>query len=210
MRRWQPLEKANMNILPNLLLLSLRFVLLLIFILHIFIFVHITLSISLGFTSIDLSSRGRDIPFDFFFLDQTTPALKSLVCPLNDSDVATSCSIVSHFLRLDLLSPSSNQKDAFHVALAMLESISQMCKAKAFISNALAQTSYIFSSIDCAVKSNAEIVSKLDALKEKKVEFDHSLLAKKQATQRLSELGIEYLEHPKLYLSSFMTCLGYN
>ena len=60
------------------------------------------------------------------------------------------------------------------------------------MSDALARTSSIFSSMDCAIKSNAEIVSKSDALKEKKMEFDHSLLAKKQATWRLSELGARY------------------
>ena len=51
--------------------------------------------------------------------------------------------------------------------------------------------------MDCVVKFNVEIVSKFDALKEKNMEFDHSLLAKKQATQRLSELGIKYDAHKK-------------
>ena len=37
-----------------------------------------------------------------------------------------------------------------------------------------------------------EISSKLDALKGQKIEFKQALLAKKQATQRLSELGTEY------------------
>ena len=57
-----------------------------------------------------------------------------------------------------------------------------MPDAKVFISEALVETSFIFSSIDCAVKSVGEIISKLNALKEKNGEFDHSLLAKKQTT----------------------------
>ena len=63
-----------------------------------------------------------------------------------------------------------------------------MLEAKAFIFEAIALTSYVFSSIDFVVKSIAKIIFKLDALKKKKVEFDHPLLAKKQTTQRLSEL----------------------
>ena len=57
-----------------------------------------------------------------------------------------------------------------------------MFEAKAFNSDAFARTSSIFSSMDCILKSNAKIVSKLDALKKKNMEFDHSHLAKKQAT----------------------------
>ena len=68
-----------------------------------------------------------------------------------------------------------------------------MHEAKAFISDSLVQTFYIFSSIDCAVKSNAKILFKLDTLKEKNMEFDHSLLAKKQDTQRLSELSLSMM-----------------
>ena len=93
--------------------------------------------------------------------------------------MATTHSIVSHFLSLDLLSLTTTQRDAFRIALAMLESTSQMPKAKAFILEALAEMSSIFSSLDCAMKLSMETVSKLDALKEKIMEFDHSLLAKK-------------------------------
>ena len=74
---------------------------------------------------------------------------------------------MNHLLSLDLLSLSPSQKDAFCAALVVLELASRMPKAKAFIFNALAQTSSIFSSLDCVVKSNTKIVSKLDALKEK-------------------------------------------
>ena len=58
-----------------------------------------------------------------------------------------------------------------------------MSETNAFISMALAQSFIIFPSMDCAMKSNSKIVSKLDALKEKIMEFEHSILPKKQATQ---------------------------
>ena len=93
--------------------------------------------------------------------------------------MAAAHSIVSHFLNLDLLSLTISQKDAFYAALALLELTAQVLETTAFISEALAQTSSIFSSKDCAVKSNAEIISKLDALKEKNMDFNHSILAKK-------------------------------
>ena len=63
-----------------------------------------------------------------------------------------------------------------------------MHEAKAFIFEAIGRTSYVFSFVNFVVKSIVKIIFKLDALKEKKVEFDHPLLAKKQTTQRLSEL----------------------
>ena len=133
-----------------------------------------------------------DIYLNLFLLDQTTPALNSLACPPSDSNVVVSHSTMSHFLSLDLLSLSSSQKDAFCVALAVLESTSQVPESKVFISEPLAETSSIFSSMDCAVKYTLEIIFKLDALKGKKMEFNHSLLFKKQTTQILSELGVEY------------------
>ena len=98
--------------------------------------------------------------------------------PPCNSNMAAARSIVSHLLSLDLLSLISRQKDAFCVALAVLVSASQVSKSKVFISEALAQTSYIFPSL----KSNMEISSKLDALKRKKIEFELTLLAKMQAT----------------------------
>ena len=45
------------------------------------------------------------------------------------------------------------------------------------------------------MKLSMEIVSKLDAFKGKNVEFDHCLLAMKQATHRLRKLGPEYDAH---------------
>ena len=67
-----------------------------------------------------------------------------------------------------------------------------MLEYKVFILETLAETSSIFPSLDCAMKSSMEISSKLDALKEKKVEFEHTFLAKDTTIRRLSELGNEY------------------
>ena len=80
--------------------------------------------------------------------------------------------IVSHLLSLDLLSLSTNQKDAFCVALAVLVSASKVSQFKVFMSEALAHTSSVFLALDQALKSKMEISSKLDALKRQKTEFE--------------------------------------
>ena len=54
----------------------------------------------------------------------------------------------------------------------MLASASKVPQSKVFISKALAQTSYVFPTLDCALKSDMEISSKLDALKRQKTKFD--------------------------------------
>ena len=81
---------------------------------------------------------------------------------------------MSHFLGLDLFSLSTNQKDAFYAALAVLALASKVPQSKVFILEALAQTSSIFPTLDHALKSNREIFSNLDALKEQKIEFEHA------------------------------------
>ena len=53
----------------------------------------------------------------------------------------------------------------------------------------------MFPTLDRALKSNLEIFSKLDALKGQKIKFEQAQLAKKQATQRLSELDTEHDAH---------------
>ena len=83
----------------------------------------------------------------------------------SDLDVAAPRSIVIHFLGLDLLSLSTSQKDAFCATLAVLASASKVHQSKVFILEALAQTSFVFLALDCALKSNMEISPKLDALK---------------------------------------------
>ena len=82
--------------------------------------------------------------------------------------------------------------NSFCAALAVLKSTSQVPKTTAFITVDLTQTSSIFLSTDCSMKSSMEISSKLYALKEKKLEFEHTLLSKDSNTQRLSELENEY------------------
>ena len=57
---------------------------------------------------------------DLSFLDKTTLASQFSVRPPSDSDVAPACSTMSHLLRLDLLSLSTGQKDAFCAALVVL------------------------------------------------------------------------------------------
>ena len=72
---------------------------------------------------------------------------------------------MSHLLGLDLLSLHTNQKDGCYVALAMLVLAFEVPQSKVFISKALPQNSFVFPSLDHALKSNMEISSKLDALK---------------------------------------------
>ena len=105
----------------------------------------------------------EDLPLDLSFLDQTTPSLTSLLHPPSDFDNAATHSIVSHFLNLDLLSLSTNHKNALCVALVVLVSTSQVPESKVFISKALGQTSSIFPSMDRALKPNMEISSKMYA-----------------------------------------------
>ena len=96
------------------------------------------------------------------------------MCPPSDLNVATTRSIISHFLSLNLLSLSTSQNDAFYAALVVLASASKVPQSKVFISKALAQTSSVFLALDRALKSNMEISSKLDALKRWKTKFEQS------------------------------------
>ena len=99
---------------------------------------------------------------------------------------------MSHLLSFFLLYLSTSQNDDFCAALAVLVSASKVSQSKVFTSEALAKNSFVFPALDCALKSNMEISSKLDALKRQKTESDQAQLAKKQATQRLNELCTEY------------------
>ena len=84
------------------------------------------------------------------------------------------CSTMSHLLGLDMLSLFTSQKDAFYAALEVLASTSKVSKSKIFISEALTQTSFVFLALNCALKSNMEISSKLYALKRRKTEFEQA------------------------------------
>ena len=126
--------KASMSILLSLL--PLQFVLHLYLSFTLFIFSCLIFSISSSFIEVNFSNRDRDrhvFGFVFFGPDQTTPAHQSSVRPLNDSNVAAIHSTVSHFLCLNLLSPSTSQKDVFYVALAVLLSASKAPQSKVFI-----------------------------------------------------------------------------
>ena len=120
-----------------------------------------------------------DFSLELSFLDKTTPAPQCSICPLRDSDVAVACFTMSHFLGLDLISLSTSQKNVFCATLAVLASASKVPQYKVFILEALAQTSYVFPTLDCALKSNMEISSTLDPLKRKKTEFDQAQRVKK-------------------------------
>ena len=117
------------------------------------------------------------------------------MCPPSDLDVVAVCYTMSHFLSLDMLSLSTNQKDAFYATLVMLTSTFKVPQSKVFILKALVQTSYVFPTLDRSLKSNMKISSKVDALKRQKIEFEQAQLTKKQATHRLSELCTEYDAH---------------
>ena len=135
MKRLQPLEKANMSILLNLLLLSLIFALLFFFLLHIFISINLTVSISPGFTQVNILDRGEDRhPLRLVFSRPNHSYPQIFGASLSDSDIPATHSTASHFLSMDLIFPSLVQKNAFCAALAVLELASQMSDAKVFIS----------------------------------------------------------------------------
>ena len=103
------------------------------------------------------------MPLDLFFFFFTKPLPWSSMRSPSDLDVANARSIVSHLIGLDLLSLSTNQKDAFYSTLTVLLPTSKVPQSKVFILEALTQTSSIFLTLDRVLKSNMEISSKLYA-----------------------------------------------
>ena len=93
------------------------------------------------------------------FLDQATPHVEPLSRPPTESNVVVARSTISHLLSLDLLSLSSIQKYAFHVAMTMLQSASLEPKAGAFISRVIHRALEVFSSIEHVVKKNSQVIS---------------------------------------------------
>ena len=93
--------------------------------------------------------------FDLSFMDQVTPHVELPYRPPIKPDVAVARSTISHLLSLDLLFLSTVQKNAFHVAMAVLQSASLEPKARAFISRVISQAPEVFSSIEHVVKENA-------------------------------------------------------
>ena len=161
MKGLSSLEKASMSILLDLLLLRLVLPL---FLSPVFFFSLPYIFYFASFTKIKFLDKGRDrflFGLVFPILDYSCP--RSSIRPFND--VVASCSTVSHFLGLDLLSLSTIHKDAFCATLVVLASASKVPQYKVVISEALAETSSVFPALDRAVNSNMEISSKLDVLK---------------------------------------------
>ena len=114
---------------------------------------------------------------DLSFLDQATPHVKPPSRPPIELDIAVARSTISHLLSLDLLSLSIIQKNSFHVAMAVLQSTSLEPEAGALISRGIHRTLMVFSSIEHVVKENAQMMSKLERLREKKYECEQSKLS---------------------------------
>ena len=105
---------------------------------------------------------------DFSFLNQATPYVEPPSRPPTDPDVAITRSTISHLLSLDLLSLSTIQKDAFHVAMAVFQSISLDLEAKIFLYGGTHREPEVFSSIEHVVKDNAKGIFEFEKLREKK------------------------------------------
>ena len=78
---------------------------------------------------------------------------------------------------MDLLSISNVQKDAFHMAMAMLQSTSLEPKAGAFISRVIHHALEVFSSIEHVVKENVKVMFELEKLKGEKSAYEQSKLS---------------------------------
>ena len=101
-------------------------------------------------------------------MDQATPHIEPPSRPPIESDVAVALSTISHLLSLDLLSLSTIQKNAFHATMVVLQSASLEPTIEAFISRVIHCTPEVFSSIEHVVKENAQVMSELEKLREKK------------------------------------------
>ena len=106
---------------------------------------------------------------DLSFIDQATSHVEPPSIPPTEPDVAVPCSTISHLLSLDLLSLSTIQKDAFHAAMAVLQSASLDPEAKIFLSRVKHRAPDVFSSIEHVVKDNAQVKYELEKLREKKI-----------------------------------------
>ena len=71
---------------------------------------------------------------------------------------------------MDLLSLSTIKKDAFHAAMAILQFASLDPDDEIFLYGFTHCSLEVFSSIEHVVKDNAQVISKLEKLREKKFE----------------------------------------
>ena len=108
---------------------------------------------------------------DISFLDQATSHVKPPSRPI-EPKVAVTRSTISHLLSLDLLSLSTVQKNAFHVAMTMLQFDFFDPEAGAFISGVIHRAPKVFSSIEHVVKENAQVMFELEKLREKNYEYE--------------------------------------
>ena len=106
--------------------------------------------------------------FDLSFLDQATSHVEPPSKPPTEPYVVVARSTISHLLSLDLLSVSTIQKDAFHAAVAVLQSTSLDHEAEIFLFRVTHHAPEVFSSIEHVVKENAQVIYELEKLKEKK------------------------------------------
>ena len=90
--------------------------------------------------------------FDLSFLDQATSHVEPPSKPHTEPDVVVARSTISHFLSLDLLSVSTIQKDAFHEAVAVLQSTSIDHEAEIFLFGVTHHAPEVFSSIEHVVR----------------------------------------------------------
>ena len=114
--------------------------------------------------------EARAIPSLYLsFRDQATPHVKPPPSrPPIEPDVDVACSTINYLLSLDLLSLSTIQKDAFHAAMAVLQSASRNPEVEIFLSRVTHHAPEVFSSIDHVVKENGQAISELEKFREKK------------------------------------------
>ena len=126
-------------------------------------------------------------------MDQATPHVEPPSRPPTESDVVVAHSNINHLLSLDLVSLSTIQKYAFHAAMVVLQSTSLDPKAKIFRYGVTHRATEVFSFIEHVVQENAQVISELEKLREKKKsKYEQSKLSIDQSIQRLEEVKTEY------------------
>ena len=76
--------------------------------------------------------------------------------------------------------------------MPVLQSTSLDPKAEIFLYEVKHRVPEVFSSIEHVVKENAQVISKLEKLREKKFEYKQSQLSTDQSIKRLEEVKTEY------------------
>ena len=79
--------------------------------------------------------------------------------------------------------------------MVVLQSASLNAEAEIFFYGVTHYAPEVFSSIEHVGKENAQVISKLEKLKEKNSEYEQSKLSTDQSIQRLKEVKIEYHAH---------------